>query len=192
MLKIGHKVPDFSCEAVINGEIKKIALADFANKYKLLFFYPLNFTFVCPTELHALQDSLTEFEKRDTQILGVSVDSAHSHFAWLNTPRKTGGIEGISFPLLSDLKKELAHSYGVLNEEQGIALRGVFLLDKHNVLQYAAVNNLGLGRSITELLRLVDALAHVEKYGEVCPANWQPGKAAMKANQAGLKEYFDK
>jgi peroxiredoxin (alkyl hydroperoxide reductase subunit C) len=190
MLKIGYQAPNFTCQAVVNNELKNLSLNDFSGKYKLLFFYPLNFTFVCPTELHALQDNLAEFEKRNTQIIAASVDSVHSHLAWLATPKNRGGIEGISFPLLSDLKKNIARDYGVLNDEVGVALRGVFLIDKNNVLQYAAINNLALGRNITELIRIVDALTHVESHGEVCPADWSTGKKAMKASRDGLKEYF--
>jgi len=190
MLKIGHRAPDFTCDAIVNGQIKKVSLTDYPNQYKLLFFYPLDFTFVCPTELHALEENIGQFKSRNTQVLGISVDSAYSHLAWLSTPRNVGGIEGISFPLLSDIKKTIATAYGVLHEDAGIALRGVFLIDKNNILQSATINNLPLGRSISELIRLVDALAHVETNGEVCPANWNSGQKAMKATQDGLKTYF--
>ncbi len=190
MIKIGHAIQDFSCDAVVNNAIKKVSLSDFSDQYKLIFFYPLNFTFVCPTELHALQDSLDEFAKRGTQVLAISVDSPFSHLAWLSTPRVQGGIQGVAFPLLSDLKKTLSAEFGVLKDDAGVALRGVFLLDKNNVLQYAAVHNLSLGRSTQELLRLVDALHHVETHGEVCPANWSAGQKAMTATQTGLKDYF--
>ncbi len=189
MFKIGHQIPNFSYQAVINNQIKQLSLYELENN-KLLFFYPLNFTFVCPTELHALQENLHEFQRRNTHVLAVSVDSVHSHMAWLATPRSRGGIEGISYPLISDLNKTLSHDFGVLNQEAGIALRGVFLIDKNNVLQHVSINNLGLGRNVHELLRLIDALAHVEQNGEVCPANWVPGKRAMKASQDGLKEFF--
>lgn len=190
MIIIGQPAPTFSCDAIVNNQIKTVSLNDFANQYKFLFFYPLNFTFVCPTELHALQENLDQFKKRNTQILGVSVDSVYSHLSWLNTPKNVGGIAGIQFPLLSDIKKTISHSYGVLKEDAGVALRGVFLLDKENIVQHASINNLGLGRSIPELIRLVDALAHVQTNGEVCPANWNADKKAMKATQEGLKEYF--
>ena len=190
MVKVGKVAPDFICDAVVNNQIKQVSLKDFSDTCKLLFFYPLNFTFVCPTELHALQDNIVQFEQRETQVLAVSVDSVYSHLAWLATPRQVGGIQGVTFPLLSDLQKTLAQSFGVLDEEKGVALRGVFLIDRNDVLQYAAVNNLGLGRNIDELVRLVDALMHVEKHGEVCPANWMPGKRAMSATDQGLKTYF--
>ena len=191
MVKVGKVAPDFICDAVVNNQIKQVSLKDFSDTCKLLFFYPLNFTFVCPTELHALQDHLEAFKKRSTQIFGISVDSVFSHLAWLSTPRNRGGIEGITFPLLSDLTKSISRDYEVLNEAGSVALRGVFLLDRKNVVQYAAVNNLSLGRNIAELLRIVDALEHVEKNGEVCPANWNQGQKAMKATQQGLQEYFN-
>jgi len=190
MVCVGKSAPDFCCDAVIDSQIKKVTLKDFGDKYKLIFFYPLDFTFVCPTELHALQENKHEFEKRNTQVIGVSVDSPFSHLAWLEQPKNKGGICGVNFPLIADINKCMAKSYGVLNEEEGVALRGAFLLDKNNIVQYAAINNLPLGRSISELLRIVDALQHVEKAGEVCPANWTSGARAMKADQKGLQEYF--
>lgn len=190
MIRVGQKIQDFSCEAVVNNSIKHVTLNDFADKYKLLFFYPLNFTFVCPTELHALQEHYADFNKRNTEVFGVSVDSIHSHLAWLSTPKSQGGIQGVSYPLISDIKKELAQKFGVLHEEAGVALRGVFLLDKNNVLQFSSINNLALGRSVPELIRLIDALIHVETFGEVCPANWNAGQKAMKADKKGVLEYF--
>jgi len=190
MVLIGQQAPAFSCEAVIDGTIKRVSLADFADQYKLLFFYPLNFTFVCPTELHAMQEHLADFNARNTQVLAVSVDSVYSHLSWLNTPKQQGGIQGVTFPLLSDLNKTVAREYGVLNDQAGVALRGVFLLDKTNTVQHASINNLALGRNMSELVRLVDALKHVESYGEVCPANWQAGKKGMKATAEGVRAYF--
>ena len=190
MIKIGTQAPAFSCDAIVNNHTKRVSLSDFDGMYKILFFYPLDFTFVCPTELHALQENLSEFKKRGVEVLAISVDSAHAHLAWLNTPKNKGGIEGVSYPLLADITKSIARDYEVLNEQAGVAFRGTFLIDKNNVIQYAAVNNLSLGRSIAELLRIVDALMHVEKAGEVCPANWVSGQKAMKPTQAGLKQYF--
>lgn len=192
MIKIGKIAPDFSAEAVIDGQIKKISLSDFDGKYKLLFFYPLDFTFVCPTEILALQENLYEFEKLNTQVLGVSIDSAFSHRAWLNTSREKGGIEGVTYPIIADIKKTISTDYEVLIEEEGVALRGVFLLDKNNIIQSATINNLSLGRSIPELLRVIKALQFVEKNGEVCPANWEPGKKSMKPTKDALEEYFSK
>lgn len=191
MIKVGTKAPEFTCEAVVDGTIKQISLRDFDNKYKLLFFYPLDFTFVCPTELHALQENIHAFDNRNVQILGCSIDSPYCHIAWLQTPKTRGGIEGVQYPLLADVTKSIAQSYGVLHEEKGVALRGVFLLDKQNIVQYASVNNLSLGRNIKELLRIVDAISHIEKSGEACPANWIMGSKGMKTDTAGLKEYFN-
>lgn len=190
MLSVGKKAPNINCDAVIDGIVKSFNLSTIHNKYKILFFYPLDFTFVCPTELHALQDRLADFTLRNVEVFAVSVDSVYSHMAWLDVPRSKGGIAGVSYPMLGDITKNIAREYGVLNEELGVALRGVFLLDKDNVVQYAAVNNLALGRNISELVRVVDALVHVQKVGEVCPANWEPAHKAMKPNAEGLKEYF--
>ncbi|MCB9492822.1 MAG: peroxiredoxin [Epsilonproteobacteria bacterium] len=190
MIKIGTKAPDFTCEAAVENQIKTVSLQDFHNKHKLLFFYPLDFTFVCPTELHALNDNLDEFKKRGIQLLGASVDSVYSHLSWLRTPKSMGGIQGIAYPLLSDLTKNIAREYGVLNEEQGVALRGVFLIDKNNIIQHASINNLPLGRNVDEILRTCDALLHFEQNGQVCPANWTPGKPAMQATEQGVREYF--
>lgn len=191
MIKVGKQAPDFSCEAVVNGHIKHISLADYSSGYKLLFFYPLDFTFVCPTELHAMQENIEQFKQRNVQVLAISVDSAHTHMAWLNTPKISGGIQGITFPVLSDIHKSIARSYDVLNEEVGVSLRGVFLLDEKNVVQYASVNNFALGRNVSELLRVVDSLTHVEKHGEVCPANWIVGAPAMTATREGVVKYFN-
>ncbi len=190
MIKIGKKAPSISCEAVINGVAQNISLDDFAGKYKLLFFYPLDFTFVCPTELHALEENKEEFDKRNVVLLGTSIDSIHSHLAWLAMPKSEGGIKGISYPLLSDIHKTISSDYGVLNDEVGVAFRGAFLLDKNNIIQYMSINNLSLGRNIDELLRIVDSLIHVEKVGEVCPVNWTSGKKGMKATKEGVTEYF--
>jgi len=190
MICVNKKAPDFKCQAVINKQIKEVSLGDFDGKYKVIFFYPLDFTFVCPTELHAFQQLLPEFEKRNTQVLGVSVDSAYSHLAWLNTPKSKGGIEGITYPILSDISKEMAKAYGVLDDCQGVAFRGVFILDKDNVVQSVVVNNLSLGRNISEFVRLIDALQFVEKHGQVCPANWNAGKKAMDPTSQGLETYF--
>lgn len=190
MICVGKPAPGFSCQAVHNNAIKQLSLSEFDNQYKVLFFYPLDFTFVCPTELHAFQEKLHEFEKRNCAVLAASIDSAYSHSAWLKTPKAQGGIQGITYPIIADINKSIARDYGVLDEQQGVALRGVFLLDKDNIVQSAQVNNLSLGRSVDEILRLLDALQHAEAHGEVCPANWNAGDRAMKPNDSGLKEYF--
>jgi len=187
---IGKKAPHFSCEAVVNGITKTVSLDDFAGKYKILFFYPLDFTFVCPTEMHALQEKLEAFTKRNVEVLAISVDSVHSHRAWLKTPQSKGGIEGVTYPVLSDITKTIARDYGVLKEDEGVALRGVFLIDTHDMIQYAAIHNLPLGRNVHEIIRVVDALQHVEENGVVCPANWVPGGKTMTPNAEGLQDYF--
>lgn len=187
---VGITAPDFSCKAVIDGEIKDINLSDYKDQMRVLFFYPLDFSFVCPTELHAFQDALSEFEKRKAVILGVSVDSVYSHLAWLAQPKEQGGIKGVTYPLLSDITKSIARAYGVLDEKEGIASRGVFIIDKKGIIQSMQVNNLSLGRNIQEVLRLVDAVEFVETHGEVCPANWALGTDGMKPTHAGVVDYF--
>lgn len=191
MVLVNKKAPDFCAKAVEGIKvIDEFRLSHFKGKYVVLFFYPLDFTFVCPTELHAFQEKLQEFRKRDVQMIGVSTDSWFSHLAWLKTPKKSGGIEGITYPIVSDFNKTISRDYDVLIEETGVALRGLFLIDKHGIVQHQVVNNLPLGRNVDEALRMVDALQFTEKYGEVCPANWNEGKKAMTANESGLKEYF--
>ena len=191
MALVGKRAPEFKAKAVINDKFyEDFCLSDFVGKYIIFFFYPLDFTFVCPTELHAFQDKLKEFEKRNAQVIGCSVDSCFSHLAWLNTPRAKGGIEGVAYPLVSDLTKSISRSFQVLKEEEGIAYRGLFLLDKEGVIRHQLVNDLPLGRSIDEALRILDALIFHEENGEVCPANWKSGARAMKPTEQGLAEYF--
>lgn len=188
---VGKKAPDFKATAVVNGsDFKEITLSSYEGKNVLLFFYPLDFTFVCPTELHAFQDKMDEFKKRNTEVIGVSVDSQHSHLAWLNTPKSEGGIQGIKYPIVADLQKTITRDYDVMVGNQGIAYRGAFLIDKNGTVRHQTVNDLPLGRNIDEFLRLIDALAFTEEHGEVCPANWEKGKKGMKADRSGLKAYF--
>jgi peroxiredoxin (alkyl hydroperoxide reductase subunit C) len=188
---VGKKAPNIRVQAVVNGMIQNdFSIESFKGHYVLLFFYPLNFTFVCPTELHAFQEKLSEFTERGVQVIGCSVDSCFSHQAWLQKPRSKGGIEGITYPLVSDINKELSRAYDVLKESDGIAYRGLFLIDKEGIVRHQVVNDLPLGRSVDEALRMVDALTFFEKNGEVCPANWQTGKRSMKATTKGLEEYF--
>ncbi|MDJ0652003.1 MAG: peroxiredoxin [Simkaniaceae bacterium] len=189
---IGKKAPDFKASAVANGQINEnFSLNLFDGKYILLFFYPLDFTFVCPTELHAFQEKLREFDKRGAQVIGCSVDSAFSHLAWISTPKAKGGIEGVTYPLVADLNKNIARDYQVLDEEAGVAFRGLFLMDKDHIIRHQLVNDLPLGRSVAEALRLLDALIFHEENGEVCPANWQKGEKSMKPTQEGLATYFN-
>ncbi len=189
---VGKSAPDFKATAVKGSEmINDFTLSQYkGKKYVVLFFYPLDFTFVCPTELHAFNSKLPEFEKRNTEVIAVSVDSQFSHAAWLRTPIAEGGIEGVKYPLVSDLNKTIANDYGVLVEGAGIAYRGLFLIDKDGIVRHQVVNDLPLGRNVDEALRMVDALQFHEENGEVCPANWSPGKNAMKPTQDGLEEYF--
>lgn len=181
--------PDFSADAYHNGEFKKVTLSEYKGKKVVLFFYPLDFTFVCPTEIMAFADSLDEFKKRNTEVIGVSVDSQFSHRAWATTPAEDGGIKGVNFPLVADLTKSIARDYGVLLEGPGIALRGVFIINKDGILKSATINHNDLGRNIEEVLRTLDAIDYTETNGEVCPANWKSGGKAMKPNAESLKEY---
>ena len=175
----------------MKGEIvNEFKLSNLQGKYVVLFFYPLDFTFVCPTEIHAFQEKLSAFAERNTEVVGVSTDSHFSHLAWLNTPKAVGGIQGVEYPLVADFNKTIARDYDVLIEDAGIALRGLFLIDQNGVVQHSVVNNLPLGRNIDEAVRMVDALQYTEKHGEVCPANWNQGEKAMKATQDGLKTFF--
>jgi peroxiredoxin (alkyl hydroperoxide reductase subunit C) len=207
MTLVGKKAPNFITAAVINGEeiTDNFSLKQYIGKKNvLLFFYPKDFTFVCPTEIHAFQEKLAEFEKRDTVVVGCSTDSEETHLAWLNTPKDKAGIQGITFPIIADNSKIVSLNYGVLGGEYEyhtdtknwsfngapIAYRGTFLIDKEGVVRHESINDFPLGRNIDEYLRLVDAQLHVEKYGEVCPANWEEGKDAMKATTEGVTEFF--
>ena len=187
---VNKQAPDFDAQAVIGGQFKNVKLSDYKGKYVILFFWPLDFTFVCPTELHAFQEKYDELKKKNVELIGVSVDSHFSHFAWVTTPKSQGGIEGVEYPLVADITKSISKDYDVLLEDAGVALRGLFLIDKEGVVQHQVVNNLPLGRSVDEALRVVDALQHFEEHGEVCPANWSKGDKTMKPDNEGLKEYF--
>ncbi len=188
---VGKQAPDFTAKAVEGGKIvDNFKLSNYRGKYIILFFYPLDFTFVCPTELHAFSDKLTEFKERGVEVIGCSVDSHFSHLAWLNTKKTDGGIQGVKYPIVADINKTIARDYDVLVDGAGIAYRGLFLIDKNFVVRHQLVNDLPLGRNVDETLRMVDALQYNEKNGEVCPANWTKGTKAMKPNQEGLKEYF--
>lgn len=187
---VQSEAPDFKAQAVMeDGGVKEIRLSDYRGKYVVLFFYPLDFTFVCPTEILAISDRIEEFKARNTQVIGVSVDSHFSHIAWRGTPRKKGGIGEVSYPLVSDLDKSICRNYGVLIEKPGIALRGLFLIDKAGKIRHITINDLPLGRNVDEVLRMVDAVQFNEKHGEVCPANWNKGAEGMKPDQKGLEKY---
>jgi peroxiredoxin (alkyl hydroperoxide reductase subunit C) len=189
---VAKPAPNFTAQAVMpDGSFKEIKLSDYKGKYVILFFYPLDFTFVCPTEIIAFSNSMDEFKKRNTEVLGVSIDSHFSHLAWRNTNRKNGGLGDIAYPLVADVNKKITYDYGVMHEA-GIAFRGLFLMDKEGVVQHQLINNLPLGRNIDEALRMVDALQFHENNGEVCPANWKNGEDGMKPDPSGSKTYFDK
>ena len=187
---VGNPAPDFTAEAVHDQEFVDVKLSDYRGKYVVLFFYPLDFTFVCPTEITAFSDRYEEFAELNTEILGCSVDSHFSHLAWIQTDRNAGGLGDIEYPLVSDLKREISKAYDVLSEE-GVALRGLFIIDKEGIIQHSTVNNLAFGRSVDETLRVLQALQYVqENPDEVCPAGWKPGDATMKPDPEGSKEYF--
>jgi peroxiredoxin 2/4 len=188
---VGKQAPGFTAKAVQGSQmIDDFTLEQFKGQYVVLFFYPLDFTFVCPTELHAFQARLKEFQERNCAVVGCSVDSHHSHHAWLRTPKARGGVEGIEYPIISDINKTIARDYDVLKTDEGIAYRGLFLIDKEGIVRHQVVNDLPLGRSVDEALRVIDALLFFEKNGEVCPANWRKGERGMAASQSGLETYF--
>ncbi|MFY8019909.1 MAG: peroxiredoxin [Bacteroidia bacterium] len=207
---VGKKAPVFHADAVVNGGDfeENFSLTQYiGKKHVLFFFYPLDFTFVCPTEIIAFQDRIADFEKRGVQVVGCSVDSKFSHWAWLNTPKANGGIEGVAYPLVADINKTIATNYGVLaghydyteaNElvwvgnggEAAVAYRGLFLIDKEGTVRHQVVNDMPLGRNIDEALRMIDALQFFEEKGDVCPANWEQGKDGMKATAEGVANYL--
>lgn len=190
---VGREAPDFTVAAVLgDGEIvKNFNLKEaIKDKYALIFFYPLDFTFVCPSELIALDHAIAEFEKRNVKVIGVSIDSQFTHNAWRNTPVNQGGIGPVKYVLAADVAHTICRSYGVEHPEAGVALRGAFLIDKQGIVRMQIVNDLPLGRSISEILRVVDALQYTEKHGEVCPANWKAGDVAMKASPKGVADYL--
>lgn len=203
---VGKKAPLFEANAVVNGGefVEKFSLEQFiGKKHVVFFFYPLDFTFVCPTEIIAFQDKMDEFEKRNVAVVGCSVDSQYSHWAWLNTEKNDGGIKGVKYPLVSDLSKTISENFDVLagsydyNEDgegvfngEPVAYRGLFLIDIHGVVRHQVVNDLPLGRSIDEALRMVDALQFFEENGEVCPADWKPGEDGMVADAEGVAKYL--
>jgi alkyl hydroperoxide reductase subunit AhpC len=188
---VQNLAPDFTAEAVVGGDFQSITLSKLRGKWVYLFFYPLDFTFVCPTEIIAFSDAAARFEKLGAQILGCSIDSKYVHLRWIETPRKDGGLGGINYPLIADLTKEIARAYDVLNFE-GMALRGSFIIDPHGIVRQATVNDLSVGRSVDEALRLIEAFQFADEHGEVCPANWQHGGDTMKEDPALAKTYFAK
>ncbi len=188
---VGKTAPNFAGDAVINGDIKNISLNDFKGKWKVLFFYPLDFTFVCPTEITAFSDQIESFKKLNCEVIGCSVDSAFSHLAWTQQPRNKGGLGEIKFPLLSDLTKKVATDYGCLMDG-AVAFRATYVIDDKDVVQHASINNLSVGRNVEEYARLVEAYQYTAKHGEVCPAGWNNGADTMKPDPKGSQEYFNK
>ena len=188
---VGKKAPEFKAKAVIQDKIlDDFCFSEYNGKYIIFFFYPMDFTFVCPTELHAFQARLKDFEKRNAMVVGCSVDSPFSHLTWLNTPRSKGGIQGVTYPIVSDLNKTISRQYQVLKEDEGVAYRGLFLIDREEIVRHQLINDLPLGRSVDEALRMLDALTFYEENGEVCPANWKAGAKGMKPTGQGLTDYF--
>lgn len=206
MSLVGKKCPEFNAPAVINGEeiVESFSLSDYIGKKEVIFFfYPKDFTFVCPTEILAFQEKLAEFESKGVQVVGCSCDTEETHLAWLMTPKKQGGIEGVTYPLVADSSKVVASNFGVLAGDWGyneegeltfdgapIAYRGTFYIDKEGIVRHETINDLPLGRNIDEMLRIVDAWQYVQKHGEVCPANWEEGKDAMQATRDGVADYL--
>ena len=192
MCLVTKQAPDFEAEAVMpNNSIETVSLSSYRGKYVVVFFYPLDFTFVCPSEILAFNRQVEDFKAKDCELLGISVDSVWTHLAWKNTPVDQGGIGAVQFPLISDLSISISTDYGVLLED-GVALRGLFLVDKEGVVRHQLVNDLPLGRNVDEALRVIDALQFHETHGEVCPANWRPGDDAMKPTPEGVADYLSK
>ncbi len=203
---IGKQAPNFTASAVLNGKdiVQNFTLEQFkGRKYVLLFFYPKDFTFVCPTEIYAFQEKKKDFEYRNVKIIAISTDSEQSHWAWLQIPKEKGGIYGVNYPIVSDINKTISHNYGVLSgdwicNEEGlmkstgelISYRGLFLIDKEGIVRHLLINDFPLGRNINEAIRMIDALQYYEKSGEVCPANWIKGKKAIQASHSGIIDYF--
>lgn len=189
MSLVQKNAPDFKGTAVVGQQFKDISLSDYKGKWAILFFYPLDFTFVCPTEIIDFSENVDEFKKINAEVIGCSVDSHFTHLAWINTPRKEGGLGQINYPLLSDLNKTVSQDYGVLTNE-GVALRGLFIINPKGQIVYEVVHDLAVGRNPEEILRVLKAFQLVEKTGEVCPSGWKPGAKTMKADPIGSKEYF--
>nr|XP_042905412.1 peroxiredoxin-2-like [Parasteatoda tepidariorum] len=189
--EVSKPAPNFAVTAVVKNKFEDIRLTDYKGKYVVLLFYPLDFTFVCPTEIIAFSDNAEEFRQKNAEVLAVSVDSPYCHLAWINTSRKEGGLESINIPLLSDLTKEMAKDYGVLLDA-GMASRASFIIDREQIVRQITVNDNAIGRSVQETMRLIDALQHHEKHGEVCPVDWTPNSSTIKPDPVGAKAYFGK
>ncbi|KAK3578095.1 hypothetical protein CHS0354_006752 [Potamilus streckersoni] len=189
---ISKPAPDWNGTAVVNGEFKDIKLSDYKGSYLVFFFYPLDFTFVCPTEIVAFSDRIEEFTKINTKLVACSVDSQFTHLSWINTPRNKGGLGPIKFPILSDLTHEISKAYGVYLQDLGHTLRGLFIIDPKGILRQITMNDLPVGRSVDETIRLVQAFQYTDTHGEVCPAGWKPGSDTIIPNPEEAKKYFSK
>lgn len=188
---VTRPAPDFKAQALMpDGSFKELSLSDYKGRYVLLYFYPLDFTFVCPSEIIAFDKAIDEFKKRSVELIGCSVDSHFSHWAWTQTPREKGGVGKLNHPLVSDIKKDISRCYNILLDDNSVALRGLFLIDKAGILRHQIVNDLPLGRSVDEAIRMIDALQSFEQNGEVCPANWKKGSKSMKPSHEGVAEYL--
>ncbi len=189
---VAKEAPDFTAPAVMpDGSINEnFRLSDLRGRYVVLFFYPLDFTFVCPTEIVAHNNRLKAFKERNAEVVSVSIDSPYSHYAWRNTPVDSGGIGAIGFPMVADVKHDISRAYGIEHPQDGVALRASFLIDRQGIVQHQVVNNLPLGREVEEMLRVIDALQFCEEHGEVCPAGWHKGESAMKPTAEGVAEYL--
>jgi len=190
--RISKPAPPFKGVAVVDGKMEEIKLDDYKGKYVILFFYPLDFTFVCPTEIIAFSDRNEEFKALNTQVIAASVDSQFTHLAWIKTPRNQGGLGKMDIPILSDMTRQMSRDYGVLLEDEGHSLRGLFIIDDKGILRQITMNDLPVGRSVDETIRLVQAFQYTDQHGEVCPANWKPGKDTLKPDPKGKLEYFEK
>uniref|UniRef100_A0A8C3FYU2 Peroxiredoxin-1 n=1 Tax=Cyclopterus lumpus TaxID=8103 RepID=A0A8C3FYU2_CYCLU len=193
--QIGKLAPDFTAKAVMpDGQFNDLKLSDYRGKYVVFFFYPLDFTFVCPTEIIAFSDAADDFKKIDCEVIGASVDSHFSHFAWINTPRKQGGLGAMKIPLVSDIQRTISTDYGVLKEDEGrwYTFLGLFIIDDKGILRQITINDLPVGRSVEETMRLIQAFQFTDKHGEVCPAGWKPGSDTIKPDVQKSKDFFSK
>lgn len=190
MSLVTREAPDFTAQAVMpDNSFKELKIGDYRGQHVILFFWPLDFTFVCPSEIIAFDDRLDEFKERGCQVIGASTDSHYTHLAWKNTPLNKGGIGNVRFPLVADMARSISNDYGILFNDS-IALRGLFLIDRDGIVRHELVNDLPLGRSVDEAIRMLDALQFFEEHGEVCPANWKRGEKAMKPTAEGVAEYL--
>lgn len=192
MLIVGKQAPEFVLEGVSGDKIVSVNSLQFLGKYVFYFFYPADFSEICPTELLGLDENIDEFKKRQVHVLAISSDSIYAHIEWLRTPREEGGVQGISFPLLSDIKKDLARAFGILNEDEGVPFRGAFIVNRQGKVVHGSINNLFIGRNTDELVRLIDAFQFTEKNQSMCPIDWQPGEETVPTDRKGCEKYYER